>query len=86
MLFAICKLLWKTHKLTGNPFGLVFVGTALGVASFGDFFETPFGAIPFFLIVGMAAAPGVTQLEAARSEGAMPSGLSTVPSNEITGA
>jgi hypothetical protein len=86
MLFAICKLLWKTHKLTGNPFGLVFVGTALGVASFGDFFETPFGAIPFFLIVGLAAAPGVTQLEAARSEGAIPSGLSTVPSNEITGA
>lgn len=72
VMFAICKLLWKTHKLTGNPFGLVFVGTALGVASFGDFFETPFGAIPFFLIVGLAAAPGVTQLEGARSQGAMP--------------
>ena len=55
------------------------------IASFGDFFETPFGAIPFFLIVGLAAAPGVTQLEAARSEGAMLS-LSTFPGNGIAGA
>ena len=63
VLFAICRLLWKSYKLTDNPFGLVFVGTALGVASFGVFFETPFGAIPFFLIVGMACAPAVISLE-----------------------
>jgi O-Antigen ligase len=63
LLFAICRLMWRSYKLTGNPFGLVFVGTALGVASFGDFFETPFGAIPFFLVVGLAAAPAVIHLE-----------------------
>jgi hypothetical protein len=27
---------------------------------FDNFFETPFGAIPFFLILGIAAAPLVT--------------------------
>jgi hypothetical protein len=67
VLFACCRLLWRSYKLTGNPFGLVFVGTSLGVASFGDFFETPFGAIPFFLVVGLAAAPGASGLWEPRS-------------------
>lgn len=67
VIIAICILLWRTYRLTGNPFGLVFVGTALGVASFGDYFETPFGAIPFFLMVGLAAAPGVIHFEEQRS-------------------
>lgn len=63
LLAAISRLLWRSYKLTGNPFGLVFVGTSVGVASFGGFFETPFGAIPFFLVVGLACAPAVTAME-----------------------
>lgn len=77
VLGTICRLLWRSYKLTDNPFGLVFVGTALGVAAFGVFFETPFGAIPFFLIVGMACAPAVISLENKSS-------LSQTPPAQVT--
>jgi hypothetical protein len=59
LLVGLTGLLRRTYQVTGNPFGLVFVATSLGVASFGDFFEAPFGAIPFFMIVGLCAAPTV---------------------------
>jgi hypothetical protein len=77
ILGTIGRLLWRSYKLTDNPFGLVFVGTALGVAAFGVYFETPFGAIPFFLIVGMACAPAVVSLESKSS-------LSQVPPAQVT--
>lgn len=57
LLGALARLLWRVYRLTGNPFGLVFMAVSIGVASFGDFFETPFGGIPFFIITGLCAAP-----------------------------
>jgi O-antigen ligase len=57
--FQIClvRLLWLSDHLTGQPFGISFWALSVVVGSFGNFFETPFGAIPFYLIVGMLLAP-----------------------------
>jgi hypothetical protein len=48
---------WRVHQATGNPFGLLVACGALCAALFGNLFETPFGAIPVYLLVGMNAAP-----------------------------
>jgi hypothetical protein len=69
LLTGIGFALWRVYRLTGNPFGLVFIAIALGVASFGDFFETPFGGIPFYIIVGLACAPGLGGTDAAAQQG-----------------
>lgn len=51
------RLLWATYKATGQPYGVIFWFTMLAFAGFTPFFETPFGAIPFFLVTGCACAP-----------------------------
>lgn len=53
----IAKLLWKAWKLTGQPFGLLFWLALLSFALFEPCFEAPYGAIPFYLVVGCACAP-----------------------------
>jgi hypothetical protein len=55
--FTILQLLIKVWRLTRNPFGVVFWTFVLVWALFGDSFETPYGAIPFFLITGVCIAP-----------------------------
>jgi hypothetical protein len=48
--------MYRAWAATGQPFGLVFwLGGMLG-AMFGDFFEAPQGAIPYYLTIGMVAA------------------------------
>jgi O-antigen ligase len=54
--------LWRAYRHTGQPFGLAFFALALSGAHFGNFFETPYGAIPFFLLVGLALAFAVRPL------------------------
>ena len=49
--------LWRAYRLTGQPFGLVCWAMILAGGLFGNVFETPFGAIPFYLITGLAIAP-----------------------------
>ncbi len=51
------RLLWKVNRLTGDPFG---VPLWVAMMTYGMFFplgETPYGAIPFYLMVGWAMAP-----------------------------
>jgi hypothetical protein len=55
--FALAGVLWQVYRLTGQPFGLVIWVTFLCVALFGNLLETPFGAIPMYLLTGLAAAP-----------------------------
>ncbi|CAN5709265.1 hypothetical protein BH09PLA1_BH09PLA1_20450 [soil metagenome] len=55
--------LWRAYKLTGQPFGVVFWGLALIMALLGNQLETPFGAIPFYLLVGMSLKPLFTPHE-----------------------
>jgi len=52
----LARLLWSTWKETGQPFGILFWVTSLVFASFTAFFETPYGAIPFYLVIGCAIA------------------------------
>jgi hypothetical protein len=54
----LARLLWGTWKKTGQPFGILFWVTSLVFACFTAFFETPYGAIPFYLVAGCAIAFG----------------------------
>ena len=48
--------LFRVWRATGQSYGIIsWLGT-LVAAHFGNVFETPFGAIPFYLLTGMAAA------------------------------
>jgi hypothetical protein len=54
---TLFRLLWKVFTVTGQAFGLVFWGAMLATACFGACLEAPYGAIPFYLILGWAVAP-----------------------------
>ena len=54
---ALAVLLWQAYRLTGQPFGLCVWSLLLVKGTFENFFETPFNAIPFYLLVGLALAP-----------------------------
>jgi O-Antigen ligase len=56
---AILKLLWRSFRLTGQPAGLVFWVLGMSAACFEQSFETPYKAIPFYLLMGMGIAPGL---------------------------
>lgn len=60
---TIAWCLFRCYKLTGQPFGIVFWGLALVMALLGNQLETPFGAIPFYLLVGMSLKPLFTPRE-----------------------
>jgi len=56
---SLGALLWRNFRLTGSSVpGLSFILWAAlsSSAFFGNFFETPFGAIPFYLLTGYGLA------------------------------
>ncbi|MEQ1887036.1 MAG: O-antigen ligase family protein [Bryobacteraceae bacterium] len=55
--FALLGLLWRVWQATGQAFGLAMWVIAMVGGLFGNMFETPFGAIPYYLLIGAAAAP-----------------------------
>lgn len=57
-------LLWRAYKFTGQPIGLVFWVLTMSSAFFGNFFETPAGAISFYLFIGMMIVPGLRRVSA----------------------
>jgi hypothetical protein len=59
LLVALTSLLWRADRITGAPFGVPFLLFSTTVATFSNFFETPFAAIPVWVIVGMAIAPAI---------------------------
>lgn len=48
---------WVVYRRGHGPFGLCYWLLGLSLASFGNLLETPFGAIPFYLLCGIALAP-----------------------------
>ena len=56
---ALFRILWKAFRLTGQPFGLAFWASVVASAFFGNVFETPFGAIPFYVLIGLSIAPAL---------------------------
>jgi hypothetical protein len=52
----LVRLLWHGYLRTGQPFGLMCGAALLAESMFGDFFEAPMGAIPFYLLIGAGIA------------------------------
>lgn len=55
------RLLLRGYKITGQTFGLVGWACMLATSLFEAFFESPFGAIPFYLLAGIALAPALVK-------------------------
>lgn len=66
----ILRLLIKAWRVSRNPFGLVFWTSVIVWSLFGDSFETPYGAIPYFIIAGACIAPLLVRRNYAYSYGA----------------
>lgn len=77
----VLRLVWRSYRITRKPFGLMCWAALLVVSMFGDFFEAPMGAIPFYLLVGVALAPS---LLCTRSELARKAPLNLRPQAEMT--
>ncbi len=60
------RLLLRAYRATGEPFGLMCWSAMVGASLFEGIFESPFGAIPFYLLVGLALAPGLLARKVAR--------------------
>ncbi len=56
---AILRLLWRSFRLTGQPVGVVFWVMGAAMASFEAGFDTPYRAVPFYLLWGMAMGPAL---------------------------
>ena len=56
---TILKLLWQAFRLTGQPAGVAFWFMGMAMACFEESFDTPYRAIPFYLLMGMAIAPAL---------------------------
>ncbi|MGB8539358.1 MAG: hypothetical protein WCD57_23245 [Acidobacteriaceae bacterium] len=54
---CLILLLWRTYKLTGATFGLIYLVYTLCGAFFGNLIETPQASIPLYLLCGMAMGP-----------------------------
>jgi hypothetical protein len=64
---AILRLLWQSYRLGGQPAGLVFWVMGMAMAFFQESFDSPYRAIPFYLLVGMGIAPGLQAVEVLRA-------------------
>jgi hypothetical protein len=63
---AACgALVWRAYKITGQSFGVAIWASTLFTAFFGNAFETPIGAIPCYLTLGLIIGP---TLSMARSQ------------------
>jgi hypothetical protein len=49
--------LYRVYLINRQPFGIVFWFYQLSVAHFGMYLESPTGAIPFYIIVGICISP-----------------------------
>jgi hypothetical protein len=74
--FAILKLLWRSYQLTRQPVGVVWWVMGIAMANFEAGFDTPYRAIPFYLLWGMALAPGLAGERSTSTHRANAGGLS----------
>jgi hypothetical protein len=54
---SILGMVWRLYKLTGQSHGIVVWAMTLTAAFFGNSFESPMGAIPYYMIMGLIIAP-----------------------------
>ncbi len=75
---AIFRLLWRAYRLTGQPIGMVWWVAGMAMCSFEAGFDTPYRAIPLYLLWGMAMAPALQTLggwDAGREPARLPSAV-----------
>jgi hypothetical protein len=66
---ACALMLWRTYRLTGQAYGLALWAATLIAAFFGNVMETPSGAIPLYLTIGLIVGPTLDMVpSAARQE------------------
>jgi O-Antigen ligase len=65
----IAQLLWRSYRATGQPFGPMIWAALLTMSMFGEYFEAPFGAIPFYLVLGVVIAPAMFARRRASANG-----------------
>lgn len=58
----IALLLFRAFQISGQAFGLMYWAMILSGSCFGNVFENPFGAIPFYLLVGIAIVPALSRV------------------------
>jgi hypothetical protein len=58
-LFQSCLAwgLFQAYRKTGSPLGLIFWCVSFADAFFSNYLENPFGAVPFYIVIGMCLAP-----------------------------
>jgi hypothetical protein len=54
---AILAALVRVYRRGGSPFGLILWVMATASGSFGNFFETPYNAAPYWFLIGLSLAP-----------------------------
>jgi hypothetical protein len=54
---ACALMLWRVYRITGQSYGLAFWAASLSAAFLGNVMETPMGAIPFYLTIGLIVGP-----------------------------
>jgi hypothetical protein len=57
--FSILSMLWRAYKLTGESYGVVIWVASLTSALFGNSFESPMGAIPYYMMMGLIIGPAL---------------------------
>jgi O-antigen ligase len=77
---ATCAaLMWRAYRITGQSFGIAVWAFSLLGAFFGNVLETPSGAIPFYLILGLVVGPTLSVVGSAARHGLQPSSIAYVP-------
>jgi len=61
MQIALAAALWRVYRRTGQAFGLCYVAMINVWALFDPLLGSPMGAIPYYTLVGLAAAPALMQ-------------------------
>jgi O-Antigen ligase len=80
---AFAVLLWRVYKLTGEAWGLAAWSATLVSAFFGNVMETPAGAIPLYLLIGLFVGPVLGALSSpAREALSYPAGSSAAYSQQ----
>jgi hypothetical protein len=54
---ACALMLWRVYRITGQSYGLALWAATLIAAFFGNVMETPAGAIPLYLTIGIIVGP-----------------------------
>jgi hypothetical protein len=68
----LLRLLVQSYRTNGRPFGLMCWAALLAMSMFGDFFEAPMGAIPFYLLVGAGLSPILLRSQGKSGKAAVP--------------